>query len=86
MTRVEEILKEKAKYNAFFEKHIRDAYVNACVDYVEKNEDIVRKLMELASGNVEKLYAKHLIDLQKRADKRAAKKLTGGVNNATVGD
>ena len=86
MTRVEEILKEKARYNAFFEKHIRDAYVNACVDYVEKNEDIVRELMELASSNVEKLYAKHLIDLQKRADKRAAKKLTGGVNNAAVGD
>ena len=86
MTRVEEILKEKARYNAFFEKHIRDAYVNACVDYVEKNEDIVRELMELASSNVEKLYAKHLIDLQKRADKRAAKKLTGGVNNVAVGD
>ena len=86
MTRVEEMLKEKARYNVFFEKHIRDAYVNACVDYVEKNEDIVRELMELASSNVEKLYAKYLIDLQKRADKRAAKKLTGGVNNAAVGD
>lgn len=86
MTRVEEMLKEKARYNAFYEKHIREAYVNACVDYVEKNEDIVGKLMELASGNVEKLYAKHLLDLQRRANKRAAKKLTGGTTDATVGN
>lgn len=74
MTRVEEMLKEKARYNAFFEKHIEAAYVRACVDYVELQDDVSSQLMNVAEDDVKKLYEQHLADLQKRALSRAAKK------------